>query len=61
MGAIWSVKNTGTTVYNGFNFVDGYGMSKVINLQPNLTYFLFSFSVTSPSLDVSVSFYNKTD
>lgn len=61
MGAIWSVKNTGTTVYNGFNFVDGYGTSKVINLQPNLTYFLFSFSVTSPSLDVNVLLYDKTD
>jgi len=49
MGYIWSVKNTGTTTYNGFNFVDGNGISKVISLQPNLTYFLNSGWVSSPS------------
>lgn len=61
MGAIWSVQNTGTTVYNGFNFVDGFGSAKVISLQPNLVYYLFSFFVSSPSPEILVSFYNKVD
>lgn len=61
MGAIWSVENTGTSVYNGFNFVDGFGSTKVINLQPNVVYYLFSFFVSPPSPQIVTSFFNKTD
>lgn len=61
MGYVWSVQNTGTTTYNGFNFVDAFGISKVISLQPNLTYFLNSGWVVSPSSSILVSQLNKVD
>lgn len=61
MAYIYSVKNTGTTTYNGFNFVDDNGMTKVINLSPNLVYFLNSGFVSSPSVDITVTQLNKTD
>jgi len=61
MAYIYSVKNTGTTTYNGFNFVDDNGMTKVINLSPNLVYFLNSGFVSSPSVDITVTQLNKSD
>ena len=61
MAYIYSVKNTGTTTYNGFNFVDDNGITKVINLSPNLVYFLNSGFVFSPSVDITVTQLNKSD
>lgn len=61
MAYIYSVKNTGTTTYNGFNFVDVNGITKVINLSPNLVYFLNSGFVFSPSVDITVTQLNKSD
>ena len=61
MAYIYSVQNTGTSTYNGFNFVDANGITKVISLTPNLIYYLNSGFVTSPSVDILVNQLNKTD
>jgi len=61
MAYIYSVQNTGTSTYNGFNFVDANGITKVISLTPSLIYYLSSGFVTSPSVNILVTQLNKSD
>jgi hypothetical protein len=61
MAYIFSVQNTGTTVYNGFTFTDAAGNIKTFSLQPNLVYYLNSGGIPAQSPPILLTQLNKTD
>lgn len=54
MGFIYKVQNFGSSPYNNFTFTDGNGVNKIVDLIPNIFYYIVANVATSPDPYVSV-------
>jgi hypothetical protein len=54
MAIIYKVENINPVIYNNFTFVDGNGVSKSMDLLPNVSYYINGNSVISPALFITV-------
>ena len=61
MAIIYKVENINPVIYNNFTFVDGNGVSKSMDLLPNVSYYINGNVVISPALFITVLNLGKED
>ena len=61
MAIIYKVENINPVIYNNFTFVDGNGVSKSMDLLPNVSYYINGNSVVSPAVFITVLSLGKED
>jgi hypothetical protein len=61
MAIIYKVENINPVIYNNFTFVDGNGVSKSMDLLPNVSYYINGNSVVSPAVFITVLNLGKED
>ena len=54
MAIIYKVENINPVIYTNFTFIDGNGVTKVMDLLPNVSYYINGNSVVSPALFITV-------
>jgi len=54
MAIIYKVENISPNIYNNFTFIDGNGVNKILDLLPNVSYYINGNSVVSPALFITV-------
>jgi hypothetical protein len=61
MAIIYKVENINPVIYNNFTFVDGNGVSKSMDLLPNVSYYINGNVVISPALFITVLSLGKEE
>ena len=61
MAIIYKVENINPVIYNNFTFVDGNGVSKAMDLLPNVSYYIIGNIVISPALFITVLSLGKEE
>ena len=61
MAIIYKVENINPVIYNNFTFVDGNGVSKSMDLLPNVSYYINGNVVISPALFITILSLGKED
>jgi hypothetical protein len=61
MAIIYNVENINPVIYNNFTFIDGNGVSKSMDLLPNVSYYINGNSVVSPAVFITVLNLGKED
>lgn len=51
---VYQVQNSDSVIYNNFTFIDGNGINKIIDLLPNVSYYINGNVVVSPVPTISI-------